>query len=115
MTDYSARMAAALAMQSACVAACEASAPDKRSDSYRQSADRERAMARVCSSIDPVNVLAALDDAPPMTLNERQAFEQAAVMQHFNVQKNDSGDYFYPITDRAYKVWQMAIKFKEGK
>lgn len=113
-STHTERVAVALAMRAACAAACAGNAPAKEADGYRSGDDTWRAAASVCGKVDPLEVVAALDGKPEETPGEREAFELAAKSTFFSVEKRDNGDYFHPITDRAYKVWQMAMQFKAG-
>lgn len=100
------QIAAALAMRAACAQACEDSAPAQEADGYRQSNDHWRAAARLCLSVDPVAAL-SVDPVADVLLSQ-EAFEIAAKALYFDVKKRDNGEYFYPITVRAYKLWQLA-------
>ncbi len=110
-TTHSERIRIALEMRAACAAACEERAPAKEAEGYRASNDHWRAAANVVRQVDPVALVNKSEAAP--TQSAQQAFEAVAKSQFFNCQKRDNGEYFHPITGRAWAIWQAAIKFKE--
>lgn len=111
--NHSERLTIALAMRDACVAKLMESAPSKENDGYRASNDPVRGLAASVAALDPMEVLVALEGRPAVPETEHTAFEQAAALQFFNTQRRDNGEYFHPITVRAWKLWQMANNFKE--
>lgn len=112
---HSERLAIALAMRDACVAKLMESAPSKENDGYRASNDPVRGLAASVAALDPMEVLVALEGRAAVPETEHTAFEQAAALQFFNTQRRDNGEYFHPITVRAWKLWQMANNFKEDR
>lgn len=115
-STHSERLRVALAMRKACADKCESmSTHQPMADGYRASNDRERVMAGAIANIDPLDIIAQLDDYPAPDPIEQEAFERAAVLEHFPVNKRDNGEYFHPITQRLYKVWKMALNYNEGK
>lgn len=110
-STHSERVRIALEMRAACAAACESRAPAKEADSYRPSNDHWRIAADIVRRVDAVALVNASEPIPAQSMQE--AFEAVAKAQFFNCQKRDSGEYFHPITGRAWAIWQAAIKFKE--
>lgn len=42
---------------------------------------------------------------------ELDAFDSAAKSAKFSTTRRDSGELFYPITQRAFQVWQAAVRW----
>lgn len=103
---------AAQAMQEACAAACEMSADLVQRNGYRQAADEKRQLAAKCRAINSGMLVESLPGAPELPTDGREAFEQIAKIEFFNLRRRETGEYFYPITERTWKIWQYAMEFK---
>jgi hypothetical protein len=72
--------------------------------------------ARSIGAMDARSILASV--ASSMALadeTETSAFEKEAKRLGFAVIRRSSGELFYPMTKRAWSIWQAAIRWKAGE
>lgn len=112
-STHSERVAVALAMRTACAAACAAQGKDPKSDDYRKDNDRERYLASVIDRVDAIEVVAHFDSTDPPSDIERAEFERVARGMHFPIAFRD-GDYFHDSTRKAWKIWQAARDYQKS-
>jgi hypothetical protein len=113
MLDLAVR--AAEAMREAAVKAANGGVDSLRRQNCHRDASEREFVARQIGRLDADAIVRHLLDqtAGP---DEQAAFEAAATTAWFNVQRRDNGEYFHPITVRAFAIWNAAVRWarREG-
>jgi hypothetical protein len=51
----------------------------------------------------------------PPVIEEMAAFEAAAKANHTNILRNAKGEFVHPATQRAYAIWQLAVRWARNQ